>query len=221
MATAGWSASTGCSPIPSSPTATRPAGTCSSGPRGRPRDSRPQDGRRVTSWSSPTSLWPICRVPASSSWRATASRTRCSGTAAASSSSTYARTPAVWRWSTLTTGEVAHAWPFRQDELEAAAVARRRSTPMSWPSTTHSPRTSMQFGIVAIPERRPAGRYSKMSATAHPSWRRSGQNRPRRLSGLVQKRLQPPLAAVAERRHSPRAEHPGRRRVHNLRTARW
>ena len=47
------------------------------------------------------------------------------------------------------TGEVAHAWPFRAMAATIHTNWRRlllqtRSTPMSWPSTTHSPRTSMR-----------------------------------------------------------------------------
>ena len=39
-----------------------------------------------------------------------------------------------------TTGEVAHAWPFRPDELEDDRLLTMRSIPMSSPSTTPSSR---------------------------------------------------------------------------------
>ena len=118
-----------------------------------------------------------------------------------------------------TTGEVAHAWPFRQDELEEAGVDDEEY-PYELAIDHSFVRDAYPVGI----ERYANGDLLvtfQMRATAHPFAGGVARVRPRRPSGLVQKRLQPPLAAVAERQHSPRAGHPGRRRVHNLRTARW
>ena len=100
-----------------------------------------------------------------------------------------------------TTGEVAHAWPFRQDELEEAGVDDEEY-PYELAIDHSFVRDAYPVGI----ERYADGDLLvtfQMGGYRPPFRRRCRQGRPRRSSRLVQKRLQPPLAAATRTTAQP------------------